>query len=180
MFATVPFLFIFFVLEKNANIDFWSELCSFFCVDKTANVNFFDSHDNMFSGFRKTLDMQMWELTNEGDRGGGVSKNSLIPLPRTTRKHSGKSACSLWTPQKNYWMFFFLYNGKVFGLRGGEEHIELLAERFELGHDDINNHDTLNLCHICKETFNVVWSLIRKFLISVNQLFIMSRRINVK
>jgi len=32
----------------------------------------------------------------------------------------------------------FFYNCKVFGLRGGKEHIGLLAEQFHFGHDDIN------------------------------------------
>jgi len=35
----------------------------------------------------------------------------------------------------------FFYNCKVFGLRGGKEHIGLFAKQFHFGHDDINNRD---------------------------------------
>jgi hypothetical protein len=80
----------------------------------------------------------MRELTNEGV---GVEQKRSDPVSKEDERTMWEKGVFSMDTSKGLSNAVFFYNGKVFGLRGGEEHIGLLAEQFHLGHDDINNRD---------------------------------------
>lgn len=90
-------------------------------------VNFFKEDDTRFANFRKALDTKMKELQSQGV---GIRINSSEPVTEDDE-------VSLW--DKGVFNLqtvvglsnaVFYYNGKIFGFRGHQEHIDCKAEQF--------------------------------------------------
>lgn len=103
--------------------------------EKNMPVNFFKCDDPTFAGFYKALDCRMRELTNEGV---GLEKKSASPVLVTDEKQFWDTGVFSMDSDVGLSNAVFYYNGKVFGLRGGNEHIGLLAEQFSFGYDTAN------------------------------------------
>jgi hypothetical protein len=103
--------------------------------EKNMPVNFFKCDDPTFAGFYKALDCRMRELTNEGV---GLEKKSASPVLVTDEKQFWDTGVFSMDSAVGLSNAVFYYNGKVFGLRGGNEHIGLLAEQFSFGYDTAN------------------------------------------
>lgn len=85
-------------------------------------VSFFVTSDPIFSGFRKTLDSRMREPTNDGI---GIETKSADPVTKDEDRTMLQKGVLSMNSAKGLSNAMFFYNGKVFGLRGGDEHIEL-------------------------------------------------------
>lgn len=106
-------------------------------TEKSMQVNFFKSDDQTFAEFRKTLDSHMRQLTNEGI---GLEIKSADAVTAEDESKLWESGVFSFSTAKGLSNAVFFYNGKVFGLRGGDEQIGLLAEQFMLGYDTANKH----------------------------------------
>ncbi|XP_053390993.1 uncharacterized protein LOC128553833 [Mercenaria mercenaria] len=105
-------------------------------TEKSMHVNLFKTDDPTFAEFRKTLDSHMRELTNQGI---GLEIKSADAVTADDEKKFWETGVFSMSSAKGLSNAVFFYNGKVFGLRGGEEQTGLLAEQFLLGYDSVNN-----------------------------------------
>ena len=104
-------------------------------TEKSMHVNFFKTDDPTFAQFRKTLDSHMRELTNDGI---GLEIKSADAVTQDDESKLWENGVISFSTARGLSNAVFFYNGKVFGLRGGEEHSGLLAEQFVLGYDAAN------------------------------------------
>ncbi|XP_060572336.1 zinc finger MYM-type protein 3-like [Ruditapes philippinarum] len=100
--------------------------------EKSMHVNFFKTDDPVFTEFRRTLDSRMRELTNEGI---GIEVKSADAVTEEDEACLWGSGVFSVDNAKGLSNAVFFYNGKVFGLRGGDEQIGLQAEQFITGYD---------------------------------------------
>ncbi|XP_053402220.1 uncharacterized protein LOC123548692 isoform X4 [Mercenaria mercenaria] len=112
-----------------------AELQRYLRNEKQINVNFFAKEDPTFAGFRRALDTRMRELTNQGV---GIEKKSSDPISSQDEKQYWTSGVFSMNSARGLSNAVFFYNGKVFGFRGGMEHIGVMAEQFELGYNEEN------------------------------------------
>jgi len=96
--------------------------------DRNMHVNFFRADEPSFAGFYKALDCRMRELTNAGV---GAEKGAEPVSAEDERRFWDTGVFSTETTHGISNAVFY-YNGKVFGLRGGAEHIGLVADQFSL------------------------------------------------
>lgn len=91
--------------------------------------NFLDHNDDRFARTRKVLDARMKSLVAQGI--GTTTRQADLILPEQEDILWEKEAVPL-SPYKT----LFFYACKVFGLRGCDEHRELMCEQFILNSDD--------------------------------------------
>lgn len=96
------------------------------------DVNFFKEDDPTFAGFRKTLDARMKELTSQGI---GVNTKKSDPVTKEDEHQLWASGVFNMHTADGLSKAVFFYNGKAFGFRGYQEHLDCQAEQFEIGYD---------------------------------------------
>lgn len=102
---------------------------------KFKDVNLFKTDDSTFIEFRKTLDARMKELIAMGI---GVKKQSADPVTVEDEASFWNAGVFNMNTSEGLSNAVFFYNGKTFGFRGFQEHIDCQADQFELGYDNAN------------------------------------------
>ena len=99
------------------------------------SINFFQDADPTFAGFRRTLDARMKELTAQGV---GVKTKKADPITPEDEKKLWDTGVLSTDTAVGLSNAVFFYNGKAFGLRGYQEHVDCKAEQFEILYDHTN------------------------------------------
>jgi hypothetical protein len=102
---------------------------------KFKSINLFKTDDPTFSQFRNTLDARMKELISMGI---GTQRSSSDPITREDEETLWASGVLSLETSTGLSNAVFLYNGKCFGFRGFQEHMDCHADQFELGYDQVN------------------------------------------
>ena len=101
------------------------------------DISFLTKSDPTFSRLRLSLDARMKQLTSSGV---GSVKKQAQPL---TEEHEAalwdKGVFSTGTSEGLLYVVFF-YNCKLFGLRGGDEHRNLMREQFTISYDEVGQY----------------------------------------
>ncbi|XP_019637242.1 PREDICTED: zinc finger MYM-type protein 2-like [Branchiostoma belcheri] len=101
------------------------------------DMNFLDKSDTRFAEFRKALDARMKELTAQGVGTTKRQADPLTPEDEDTLWATGTVSTKTATGLSNG---VFLYNCKIFGLRGMDEHRHLQVEQYAFGVDQTGRY----------------------------------------
>ena len=101
-------------------------------------IAFFDEKQPTFDRVRKALDARMKSLTSQGV---GVARKSAQP-PTSEQENElwEKGIFSIHTAAEGLLNAVFWYACKCFGLRGGDEHRNLMREQFSIDIDSVGRH----------------------------------------
>ena len=116
----------------NTLVQITSALQRYLRTDCDINVNFYKDDDPTFAGFRKTLDARMKDLTAQGI---GIKTNKSDPVTKDDEHQLWASGVFNMDTSEGLSNAVFFYNGKAFGFRGYQEHLDCQADQFEVGYD---------------------------------------------
>ena len=99
------------------------------------NLNLFKSDDSTFSDFRKLLDARMKDFVSMGI---GVKKAPSDPIANDDEVSFWSTGVFNMNTSEGLSNACFYYNGKAFGFRGYQEHMDCQADQYELLYDHEN------------------------------------------
>ena len=101
------------------------------------DISFLTKSDPTFSRLRLSLDARMKQLTSSGV--GSVKKQAQLLTEEHEAALWDKGVFSTSTSEGLLYVVFF-YNCKLFGLRGGDEHRNLMREQFTISYDEVGQY----------------------------------------
>jgi integrase len=118
----------------------WMLMCGLLRYLRDRNVhemNFLNEKDHRFVHFRRVLDAQMKKLTSDGI---GATVKQAEPLTKEDESRLWECGVLGTSTSQSLLYTVFLYNCKLFGLRGCDEHRGLVPGQFSVGRDHIGQY----------------------------------------